>query len=374
MLKYTQICKKWRRIVLNNWALGFIEKSSWGCTKEGIPIDLFTLLNENGLMMKITNYGATIVSLYVPDKFGSLSDIVLGFDSLSDYEKYSPHNPYFGATIGRYANRIALGQFSLNNKIYSLAQNDGLNHLHGGIKGFNKQVFTAIPMKTSEGPAVRLKRLSHDGEEGYPGNLQVSVTYTLTNNNEVKIDYCCTTDKPTIVNLTNHSYFNLLGEGKENILDHEITILANRYTPVGKDLIPTGEIIDVRGTPFDLTQPVTLRTQLEKFSNISFKGYDHNFVLNNDQDGKLILAARIKEPTSGRIMEVYTTEVGIQLYTANSVNTFGKEGKHYGQYSGMAIETQHYPNSPNNPNFPSVVLNPGDTYSSTTVYKFLKEH
>jgi aldose 1-epimerase len=373
MLKYTQIRKKWRRLGLSNWALGFIEKSSWGSTKEGIPIDLFTLINQHGLMMQISNYGATLVSLYVPDKSGILSDIVLGFDSLSDYEKYTPHNPYFGATIGRYANRIALGQFSLNNKIYSLAQNDGKNHLHGGIKGFHKQVFSAIPMKTIEGPAVRLKRLSHDGEEGYPGNLQVNVTYTLTNNNEVKIDYHCTTDKPTIVNLTNHSYFNLLGEGQDSILDHEITILANSYTPVSKDLIPTGEISNVQGTPYDLRHPVTLRTQLEKFSNISFKGYDHNFVL-NDQDGMLKLAARIKEPTSGRIMEVYTTEVGIQLYTANTVNTFGKEGKHYGQYSGMAIETQHYPNSPNNSNFPSVVLKPCEIYTSTTIYKFLKEN
>ncbi|HOB16613.1 MAG TPA: aldose epimerase family protein [Defluviitoga sp.] len=353
-------------------SLGIIEKSLWGSTKEGIPVDLYTLINQNGLMMQVTNYGATLVTLYVPDKSGHLSDVVLGFDSLSDYEKSSPYNPFFGATIGRYANRIALGQFSLNGRIYSLAQNDGNNHLHGGIKGFHKQVFEPLPMKTPEGPSIHLKRLSHDGEEGYPGNLRVCITYTLTNNNEVKIYYYCTTDKPTIVNLTNHSYFNLLGEGYGNILDHEVTIFANNYTPVTKDLIPTGEIFPVQGTPFDLTSSVTLRGQLEKFSNVSFKGYDHNFVLNN-KDSSLKLAAKIKEPNSGRVMKIYTTEIGIQFYTANTVSTFGKEGKYYGQYAGMALETQHYPDSPNHSNFPSVVLKPGETYSSTTIYKFLTE-
>lgn len=354
---------------------GEVEKIPWGTTTEGAPIDLYTLSNDNGVMVQLTNYGATVVALYVPDKEGNLDDVVLGFDSISDYEKPDPYNPYFGATIGRYGNRIAGGQFTLEGKTYTLVQNNGPNHLHGGLKGFKDRIFKAIPMKTPEGPAVRFKYLSHDGEEGYPGNLQVSVTFTLTNDNELKIKYLATTDKPTVVNLTNHSYFNLAGEGSGDILDHELMIVADNYTPADDTLIPTG-IAPVAGTPLDFTTPHKIGERIEqllrKEGDDPFKGYDHNFVLDN-QSGDLALAARAKEATTGRVMEVYTTEPGVQLYTGNWVNTRGKEGKLYGQYSGFCLETQHYPDSPNNPDFPSTVLRPGEVYSTLTIYKFLVE-
>lgn len=354
---------------------GEVEKIPWGTTTEGAPIDLYTLSNDNGVMVQLTNYGATVVALYVPDKEGNLDDVVLGFDSISDYEKPDPYNPYFGATIGRYGNRIAGGQFTLEGKTYTLAQNNGPNHLHGGLKGFKDRIFKAIPMKTPEGPAVRFKYLSHDGEEGYPGNLQVSVTFTLTNDNELKIKYLATTDKPTVVNLTNHSYFNLAGEGSGDILDHELMIVADNYTPADDTLIPTG-IAPVAGTPLDFTTPHKIGERIEqllrKEGDDPFKGYDHNFVLDN-QSGDLALAARAKEASTGRVMEVYTTEPGVQLYTGNWVNTRGKEGKLYGQYSGFCLETQHYPDSPNNPDFPSTVLRPGEVYSTLTIYKFLVE-
>ena len=355
---------------------GEVEKSFWGTTKEGTPIEIYTLTNDNGVMVQLTNYGATVVSLYVPDKEGSLDDVVLGFDSVSDYEKPDPYNPYFGATVGRYANRIAGGQFTLEGKTYTLVQNNGPNHLHGGLKGFKDQIFEAIPMKTPEGPAVRFKYLSHDGEEGYPGNLQVSVTFTLTNDNELKIKYLATTDKPTIVNLTNHSYFNLAGEGSGDILNHELMIVADNYTPVDDTLIPTGEIAPVAGTPLDFTTPHKIGERIGELireeGDDPFRGYDHNFVLNN-QTGELALAARAKESSTGRVMEVYTTEPGVQLYTGNWVNTRGKEGKLYEQFSGFCLETQHYPDSPNHPDFPSTVLRPGEVYSTVTIYKFLVE-
>ncbi|MDK2896496.1 MAG: aldose 1-epimerase [Candidatus Atribacteria bacterium] len=354
---------------------GEVEKIPWGTTTEGAPIDLYTLSNDNGVMVQLTNYGATVVALYVPDKEGNLDDVVLGFDSISDYEKPDPYNPYFGATIGRYGNRIAGGQFTLEGKTYTLVQNNGPNHLHGGLKGFKDRIFKAIPMKTPEGPAVRFKYLSHDGEEGYPGNLQVSVTFTLTNDNELKIKYLATTDKPTVVNLTNHSYFNLAGEGSGDILDHELMVVADNYTPADDTLIPTG-IAPVAGTPLDFTTPHKIGERIEqllrKEGDDPFKGYDHNFVLDN-QSGDLALAARAKEASTGRVMEVYTTEPGVQLYTGNWVNTRGKEGKLYGQYSGFCLETQHYPDSPNNPDFPSTVLRPGEVYSTLTIYKFLVE-
>jgi len=354
---------------------GEVEQSFWGNTKEGAPIKLYTLTNDNGVMIQLTNYGATLVSIYVPDKEGNLGDVVLGFDSVSDYEKPDPYDPYFGCTVGRYANRIAGGQFTLDGKVYTLVQNNGPNHLHGGLKGFKDQIFEAIPMKTPEGPAVRFKYLSHDGEEGYPGNLQVSVTFTLTNDNEIKIKYLATTDKPTVINLTNHSYFNLAGEGSGNVLDHELMIVADKYTPADDTLIPTG-IAPVAGTALDFTTPHKIGERIDqlvrKEGSDPFKGYDHNFVLNN-QTGELALAARVKEPSTGRVMEVYTTEPGVQLYTGNWVNTRGKEGKLYGQYSGFCLETQHYPDSPNHPDFPSTVLRPGEVYSTLTIYKFLVE-
>ncbi|PNR87429.1 aldose 1-epimerase [Petrotoga sp. 9T1HF07.CasAA.8.2] len=349
--------------------LEHIEKNQWGYTTEGIPVTLFTLRNENGITVQVTNYGATLVSLYLPDKKGELEDIILGFDTVSDYEKPNPQNPFFGATIGRHANRIKNGQFSLEGKNYTLAQNNNSNHLHGGIKGFQKQIFQALAFTTVEGPSVRFKRLSHDGEEGYPGNLLVSVTYTLTNDNELKISYTATTDKTTIINLTNHSYFNLAGEGRGNIFDHQLELFANHYTPVDETLIPTGEIKSVKDTPFDFTVPKILREVLKDLKDSPLEGIDHNFVLNKE-NSKISLAVRLVEPTSGRVMKIYTTEPGIQVYTGNFVDTYGKEGKHYGKYSGIALETQHFPNSPNQKNFPSTILRPSEVYSSTTIYKF----
>ncbi|RAO99161.1 aldose epimerase [Petrotoga sp. 9PW.55.5.1] len=345
------------------------EKTFWGYTTEGIPVDLYTLRNDKKVMVQVTNYGASLVSLYTPDKNGNIEDVVLGFDSVVDYEKLTPYNPFFGATIGRYANRIRKGQFSLDGKTYSLSQNNGVNHLHGGIKGFQKQIFKATPFVTPEEISIQFKRLSHDGEEGYPGNLKVSITYTLTKNNELKITYKATTDKTTIVNLTNHSYFNLTGEGNGDILDHQLMIAASRYTPVNETLIPTGDLLPVKDTLFDFTSPVSLRDPIAKLKKLSFEGYDHNFVL--DKNGENIsLAAKISEPLTGRVMEIYTTEPGIQLYTGNFVDTYGKEGKYYGKYSGLALETQHFPDSPNQQDFPSTILKPGELYFSQTIYRF----
>lgn len=349
---------------------GNIEKDFWGFTSDGMPVYLYTLINDNGVFIQVTDYGATLVSLYVPDREGNLGDVVLGFDSVADYEKPDPQNPHFGATIGRYGNRIANGQFNLEGRTYSLAQNNYPNHLHGGVKGIEKQLFKGVAMKTPDGPAVRFKYMSHDGEEGYPGNLSISVTYTLTDENEVKINYLATTDKTTIVNLTNHSYFNLSGEGSGDILDHNLMIVADNYTPVDDTLIPLGKISPVAGTPLDFVTPHKIGERISAFSEPPFKGYDHNFVLNN-QTGELALAARVEDEKSGRIMEVYTTEPGIQFYTGNWVDTYGKEGKYYGQYSGFCLETQHYPDSPNHSNFPSTTLKPGEIYQTLTIYKFL---
>jgi aldose 1-epimerase len=349
-------------------AASSIEKASFGVTNEGIPVDEYTLVNDNGVMAKFITYGGALTSLYVPDKNGKFADIILGFDSLDGYE--SAANPYFGCITGRYANRIGNGQFTIDGRTYTLAQNNGPNSLHGGVKGFNRVVWKAFPFKSPEGPAIRFKYLSHDGEEGFPGNLSVTVTYTLTNQNELKIEYLATTDKPTVVNLTNHAYFNLAGEGVGNILDHLLQIVADNYTPVDNTLIPTGEIAPVAGTALDFTTPRAIGERVMEFAEPPFKGYDHNFVLNN-QTGQLALAARVEEPTSGRVMEVWTTEPGVQLYTGNWLDLVGKGGKYYGQFAGFCLETQHYPDSPNKSNFPPVVLKPGETYSTMTIYKFL---
>lgn len=347
-----------------------IDKAPWGSTEDGTPVEQYTLVNQNGMMVKIITLGGTVTELWVPDKDGNFADVVLGFDDVAGYE--SPNNPYFGCIVGRYANRIANGQFTLDGRTYTLVQNNGPNSLHGGVKGFHLRVWKAYPLYTPDGPALRLKYLSHDGEEGFPGNLNVTVTYTLTNDNALRIDYLATTDKPTVVNLTNHSYFNLKGEGNGTILEHELMLNADHYTPTDDTLIPTGEIAPVEGTIFDFRTPHTIGERIKELAEPPFKGYDHNFVLNNPE-GKLILAAKVKELTSGRIMEVYTDQPGVQLYCGNWLDVVGKGGKYYGQYYGFCLETQHYPDSPNKPNFPSVVLRPGETYKTTTIYKFLVE-
>ncbi len=334
-------------------------------------MDIYTLTNKNGLSAKITNYGGIVIALNVPDKSGQLGDVVLGYDTLEDYLKASP---FFGALVGRYGNRIANGKFTLNGIEYTLAQNNGPNSLHGGLKGFDKVIWDPKPIDSPDGPALELTYLSQDGEEGYPGNLLVKVIYTLTHNNELKIDYMATTDQDTVVNLTHHAYFNLAGAGNGDILGHELMIPADRFTPVDETLIPTGELRPVADTPFDFTRPTPVGQRIDQNDEqLKFGGgYDHNYVLNNS-DGSLALAARVSEPTSGRVMEVWTTEPGIQFYSGNFLDgsNIGKGGKPYQRRSGFCLETQHFPDSPNHPNFPSTVLKAGQTYQSTTIHKFL---
>jgi len=347
-----------------------IIKEDFGKTNEGISVDIYTLKNKQGSELKVTNYGAIVVSLKVADLKGNFDDIVLGYDNLNNYLQ---KNPYFGSVVGRYGNRIGNGTFVLDGVSYSLATNDGENHLHGGIKGFDKVVWTAKDTSSSDGPAVEFSYLSKDGEEDYPGNLLVTMVYTLTHDNSFKIDYLATTDKATIVNLTHHSYFNLAGHGSGSILDHEIMINADKFTPIGEGLIPTGELRDVSGTPFDLREPTTISKWLNTDdSQLQFGfGYDHNWVLNN-YDGSQRLAATLYERTTGRFMEVLTTEPGIQFYCGNFLDgtITGKENKIYKYRSAVALETQHFPDSPNKENFPSVVLRPGEKYHQTTIYKF----
>jgi len=347
-----------------------ITQTEYGTTEDGTPVDLFTLVNENGVEMKVTNYGGIITELKVPDKNGEPGDVVLGFDNLEDYIE---SNPFFGALVGRYGNRIAEGKFTLDGQEYTLVQNNGPNHLHGGTKGFDKKVWKAEPAETEEGPQLKLSYLSEHMEEGYPGNLDVEVTYTLTNDDAVRIDYKATTDQKTIVNLTNHSYFNLSNEPGSKILDHEVMLNAEQFVPVDETLIPTGELQDVEGTPMDFTEPTAIGTRIDTdHEQTQFgKGYDHTWVINGTP-GELRLGATVYEPNSGRFMEMLTTEPGVQFYTGNFL-----DGKHtgkgetvYGHRTGFCLETQHYPDSPNQPNFPSVELNPGETYETTTVYKF----
>ena len=346
-----------------------ITQSSYGTTEDGTPVDLYTLVNENGVEMKVTNYGGIITELRVPDKNGDLGDVVLGFDSLEDY---ITSNPFFGALVGRYGNRIANGKFSLDGEEYTLVQNNGTNHLHGGTKGFDKVVWKAETAQTEDGPQLKLAYTSPDMEEGYPGNLQVEVTYTLTNEDAVRIDYKATTDRKTIVNLTNHSYFNLSNNPASLILDHEVMLNADRFVPVDNGLIPTGELQSVEGTPMDFTEPTAIGARIEEdYEQLQVgQGYDHCWVINGEA-GTLRQAATVYEPNSGRLMEVLTTEPGVQFYTGNFLNsTTGKGGTVYKQRSGFCLETEHFPDTPNQPDFPSAVLNPGETYQTTTVYKF----
>jgi aldose 1-epimerase len=345
-----------------------IEKRAFGKTADGAAVDLYTLTNANGVEAGITNYGGIVVSLKTPDRSGKLSDIVLGYDAL---DGYLAKTPYFGSIVGRYGNRIAKGRFKLDGKEYKLAVNNGENHLHGGLKGFDKVVWEAQELQSDGGVGLQLRYLSKDGEEGYPGNLSTTVVYTLTNDNELKIQYSATTDKKTVVNLTNHTYFNLAGAG--DILQHELTIFADRFTPVDKNLIPTGELKSVKGTPLDFTQSTAIGARIAQ-PDEQLKlagGYDHNFALNHDP-GSLALAARVYEPTTGRVLEAYTTEPGTQFYTGNFLDgsITGKGGQVYQKRSGFCLETQHFPDSPNQPNFPSTALEPGKKYETTTVYKF----
>jgi aldose 1-epimerase len=339
----------------------------FGKTPSGETVELYTLKNAKGVEADISTYGGVIVSLKVPDRTGALGDIVLGFD---DFNGYLKPPPYFGALIGRYGNRIAHARFTLDGVEYKLAKNDGDNSLHGGTRGFDKVLWKAKP---GPGQSLELTYLSKDGEEGYPGNLSVTVVYTLTDNNELKIDYTATTDKDTVLNLTNHSYFNLAGQGEGDILADQLTLNADRYTPVDKGLIPTGELRNVEGTPFDFRQPHAIGERIgSNDEQIALGGgYDHNFILNRTGDG-LSLAAKVTEAKSGRVMEVLTTEPAIQFYTGNFLDgtLTGKGGKVYGRRSALCLETQHYPDSPNHPSFPSTELKPGGVYHTTTVYRF----
>jgi aldose 1-epimerase len=343
-----------------------IQEAEFGSLPDGTHVHIFTLTNRNRLEARITNYGGIVVSLKVPDRNGNLADVVLGFDSLAEY---LANSPYFGALIGRYANRIAQGRFVLDGVDYHLDKNNGPNSLHGGAAGFNKKVWTARELPDG---GLELQYQSKDGEGGFPGNLTATATYHVTDTNELRIDYGAITDRNTVINLTNHSYFNLKGAGSGDILGHLVTLDADRFTPVDSTLIPTGELRSVAGTPFDFRTPMTIGARIEqadeqlRFGN----GYDHNWVLNGDGK-RLARAARVEEPESGRILEVLTTEPGVQFYTANSLGPLrGKGGKTYGRRSALCLETQHFPDSPNHKDFPSTVLKPGERFQSTTVYRF----
>ena len=345
-----------------------VEKTSYGTTKDGQAVDLYTLTNTNGVVAKVITYGALLTELHVPDRAGQVADVVLGFKTLQGYE--SDH-PYFGATIGRVANRIAKGTFRLGGQEYTLATNNGPNHLHGGLRGFDKRVWKAQTARAANGAAVRFTYTSADMEEGYPGALTAAVVYTLTNSNELRLEYTATTDKPTIVNLTNHSYFNLAGEGQGTILGHELTIMADRYTPVDDTLIPTGEIASVRGTVMDFNRATPIGARIAEVAGPAPGGYDHNYVLSHG-GGVLAMSATVRDPASGRLMDVLTTEPGVQLYTGNFLDgsLTGKAGVAYQKHFGFCLETQHFPDSINQPAFPPVVLQPGRTFKSTTVYRF----
>ncbi len=350
-----------------------IEKQKFGHTHDGQVVDLYTLINDRGSVVTITNYGGIIVSILVPDRQGVLADVVLGFDS---FEGYLTEHPYFGAIIGRYGNRIAGGTFTLQGTEYTLAKNDGDNHLHGGVTGFDKVVWNVEEIASAADEArLTLRYLSSDGEEGYPGNLVVTVGYTFTNDNAVKIEYTATTDRATVLNLTNHSYFNLQGALSGNtVLEHEIMLLADQFTPGGAGLIPTGELRPVQGTPLDFTKPTAIGARIQEHYDqlLAAGGYDQNWVLNKEQASALTLAAKVYEPLSGRVMEVQTTEPGIQFYTGNFLDgsISGKGGVVYQKHAGLCLETQHFPNSPNQPEFPSTVLKPGEEYTQTTIYSF----
>jgi len=344
-----------------------ISEESFVGVHNGKPVGLYTLKNNQGLVAQVTNFGAIIVSIYMPDREGNMADIVQGYDNISDY--INGNGPYMGAICGRCANRIDRGKFTLQGKEYSLAVNNGPNHLHGGITGYNKVVWDVIRSSPSE---VLLEYLSPDGEEGYPGNLRVSVTYTLNDENELQIGYLAVTDKATIVNLASHSYFNLAGEGSGSIYDHELMINASFFTPTDETSVPTGEILSVKGTPMDFTEPRKIGELIEAdHDQIKYgAGYDHNFVLKH-RTGTQGLAAVAYDPPSGRVMEIFTTQPGVQLYTANWIdNEKGKGGRRYGRRWAFCLETQHFADAINKPHFPSTILNPGEEYRHLCIHKF----
>lgn len=351
-----------------------VRRAPFGRTSDGQSVELFTLTNAHGIEVRLTNYGGIITSLKTPDRSGRFEDIVLGYDSLSGYLRNSP---YFGAIVGRYGNRIAKGRFTLDGTTYRLAVNNGPNSLHGGIRGFDKVVWNAEPFRNDGAEGVALEYTSADMEEGYPGTLRARVTYTLTDDNRLIVDYQAMSDKPTPVNLTQHSYWNLAGDGSRDILAHVLTINADSMTPVDSTLIPTGEIFAVVGTPFDFRAPMPIGARIDQRQNTQIRyggGYDHNFVLNrgNADADSLVHAAHVAEPSTGRTLDILTTEPGIQFYSGNFLDgsITGKAGHVYKYRYGLALETQHYPDSPNHPNFPSTILRPGRQYRSRTVFAF----
>jgi aldose 1-epimerase len=347
-----------------------IMKQDYGALPDGRTAELYTLTNANGLKATLTNYGAILVSMEVPDRDGKMADVTLGYDSL---EGWLSNSSYFGSTVGRYGNRIANGKFTLDGKTYTLAKNNGENHLHGGIKGFNKVLWDGNPVKRPGATGVEFTYTSPDGEEGYPGNLKVTVTYWLTDHNELRVEFKATTDQPTIVNLCHHSYWNLTGNPNNTILDHELMLAADKFLPVDEGLIPTGELRPVKDTPFDFTKPtkVGARVNADDEQLKRGNGYDHCWVLRN-QTGKVALAATLYDPSTGRAMDLSTDQPGIQFYGGNFLDgsVTGKGGIKYKFRTGLCLETEHYPDSPNKPNFPSVVLRPGEIYRHTMVYRF----
>jgi aldose 1-epimerase len=352
-----------------------VARSHFGVIPSRDSVDIFTLSNADGMRMQVTNYGGIITSLRVPGH-DATEDVVLGFDSLGGYlsDAYAASDPYFGALIGRYANRIDDARFALNGKVYTLAANNGPNHLHGGDTGFDKQIWSADPFEEPDSAGVVLRYTSPAGEESYPGRLEAEVTYTLTADNALVIDYEATTTKATPVNLTQHSYFNLDGEGDGTILDHELEVNAEAFTPVDSTLIPTGQLRPVEGTPFDFREPTAIGARIDQDNRqlAIAGGYDHNFVLARQDRDSLHLAARVYDPDSGREMTVLTTEPGLQFYSGNFLDgsLVGKSGMAYQKHAGFALETQHFPDSPNHPDFPSTILRPDETYTSRTVYRF----
>ena len=339
-----------------------VAETRFGELPGGDSAMLYTLSNAAGVRAAITNFGAILVSLQTPDRRGEPGEITLGFDDLAGY---LGDHPYFGATVGRFANRIAGARFTLDGKVYALAANDGDNHLHGGIEGFDKKLWAAEAFEAADSAGVRLSRCSGDGEEGYPGNLDVTLTVTLTDENELRLEFTAVTDAPTPVNLTNHTYFNLAGKG--DVLRHTVRLAASRYTPVGPDLIPTGELASVSGTPLDFREPHRIGERLDQVEG----GYDHNLILDTPEAGGLTLAARVEEEESGRSLEVYTTEPAVQFYTGNFLDgtLVGRGGVRYGKHAGLCLEPQKYPDSPNQPAFPSCILRPGERYEHTIVFR-----